>query len=305
MSRIHEALTRAEEQRTGRTQPEAITEMMVEGVEPELGQATKAASSAGQATEFAEILRRCSSPKWHPNMEQMLFLDPDRQYGPGMEEFRTLRARLNRLRSKQHLRTLLVASAVPGEGKTFVCSNVAQILARQFGRKVLVIDCDLRWCRLHQYFGTPSTPGMLEYLKGEANEYEIIQRSPIDGMFFVPGGTEVANPAELIGNGKLRDYVERMSTVFDWVILDSSPVIPVSDASTIAQFVDGILLVVESGRTHLDLATRARQEFKDRPIVGVVLNRIPAKAYKSYAYHYGAGYGEGYGYRPKTTKTGD
>lgn len=230
------------------------------------------------------ITERCPVSRWRLDPRDVLFQNAsDRTVGT--EEFRTLRSRLYQIRERQPLQTLLVASALPGEGKTFVATNLAQAIIQQQARRVLLIDADLRLPRAHRALGASQGPGLSEYLRGEADEISIIQRGPKDNLFFIPGGKVLSNPVELIGNGRLRPLLNRMAPIFDWIIVDSPPAVPLSDASLIAEMCDGVLLVVKAGSTPFDMAQRARHEFHEKHVVGVVLNRVaPQSAYSAYYY---------------------
>lgn len=240
-----------------------------------------------------DLHAKCRMGDWKPDKAKMLFFDrKNNQMVVGSEEFRTLRSKLYQVRAKQTLRTVLVSSALPGEGKSFVAANLAQVIVRQSGRKALLVDADLRWSRLHEYLGTAITPGLTEYLRGAATEFEVIQRGPLDNLYFIAGGTPAQQPAELIGNGRLRVLLEKMATTFDWVIVDSPPIVPVSDAAVMAEMCDGVLMVVQAEVTPLEMAQKARLEFHNKPLLGVVLNQVEAKrSYSSYYYYYG-GYGK-------------
>lgn len=218
----------------------------------------------------------------------MLFFNPEgRLYGT--EEFRTLRSRLYQMRDKQPLKKVLLTSALPKEGKSFIAANLAQVIVQQRGRRALLIDADLRGPRLHSALGTSATPGLAEYLLGESDEFGIVQRGPMDNLFFIPCGRTVSNPAELVANGRLKFLLSRVEPLFDWIILDSPPAVPVSDAALLANYCDGVLMVVRSNATPFDIAKKARQEFSDKHPVGVVLNGIEASS--SYARYYYSAYG--------------
>lgn len=206
----------------------------------------------------------------------------------GMEEFRTLRSRLYQLREKMPLKKLLVSSSLPQEGKSFVAANLAQVMVKQHGRRVLLVDGDLRGPKLHQQLGTSLTPGLSDYLRGESDEFSIMQRGTMENLFFIPAGHQVSSPAELVANGRLKFLLNRVEAMFDWIIVDSPPAVPVSDASLLAGFCDGVLVVVRSNVTPFDIARKMRQEFRDKHLVGVVLNGIDrnASAYSHY-YYYG------------------
>jgi capsular exopolysaccharide synthesis family protein len=186
---------------------------------------------------------------------------------------------------------VLVASAVPGEGKTFISANLSQVLARQHGRRILLIDCDLRKPGLHELLGASTDPGLTEYLGGKVDETAILQRSPNSNLYFISGGSPTANPAELLSNGRLKSLLDRVVPLFEWVVLDSPPVVPVADASQVATLCDGVLLVVLSGSTSFELTQRAVREFRHAPqILGVVLNKVESgQTYSSYYYTYGRG----------------
>jgi len=212
---------------------------------------------------------------------------------------------LYQMRSTQPLKTLLVTSSVPAEGKTFVTNNLAQSIVRQPDRRVLIIDADLRCSRLHVPLGAPASPGLTEYLKGEADEYAIVQNGLDGNLCFIPGGIESSHPSELLSNGRLKSLLARMSPVFDWIILDSPPLLPVADSSFLADLVDGVLLVVRAGQTPMATAQRSCQELQGRNVVGVVLNAVdPAHAYGSY-YTSAYGYGYGYGYGTSSQTKGE
>jgi len=242
---------------------------------------------------FDDLRKRCTHPDWHLDPNVNVFIN-SALTAHGAEQFRTLRSRLYQMRSTQTLKTLLVTSSIPAEGKTFVTNNLAQAIVRQPDRRVLIIDADLRCSRLHVPLGAPASPGLTEYLKGEATETEIVQNGFDGNLCFIPGGSESTHPSELLSNGRLKALLERMKPVFDWIILDSPPLLPVADSSFLADLTDGVLLVVRAGSTPMATAQRSCQELHGRNVVGVVLNAVdPAQAYGSY---YSSGYGYGYGY---------
>jgi capsular exopolysaccharide synthesis family protein len=310
MSRIHEALKKAEQERAanqgGEVPPSYVNTPVTD--EPVFTDSPAAASSsAGAAAHlgmpaFASplsidtLLARCPQTEWTPDMTTMLFMNGD-DNARGTEEFRTLRSRLYHLREKMTLKTLLVTSALPKEGKSFTAANLAQVIVRQHGRRVLLIDADLRGPRLHQMLGTTPGPGLSEYLQGRNDEFSIIQRGPMENLFFMPSGTGIADPAELVGNGGLKILLQRLEPLFDWIIMDSPPAIPVSDASILAKACDGVLMVVRSNATPSDVARKARLEFPDQALLGVVLNGTSGDAAPYARYYY-----ESYQKKATTTK---
>ncbi len=291
MSRIHEALKKAEQERA-LTSPVLETAVPAAPAFPEEPNADPIVSggipsvgSFGSSYSPDALLARCPLLEWKPDLSTMLFMNGN-DARKGTEEYRTLRSRLYDLRERTNLKTLLVTSALPREGKSFTASNLAQVLARQHGRRVLLIDADLRGPRLHLMLGTTSGPGLSDYLQGQSDEYSIIQRGPFENLFFIPSGAEIQDPAELVGNGKLKLLVQRVEALFDWIVVDSPPAIPVSDASVLAKACDGVILVVRSNSTPTDVARKARQEFPEQSLIGVVLNgtNIDEDSYSRYYY---------------------
>ena len=210
---------------------------------------------------------------------------------------RTLRSRLYQLRERKPLKKILITSALPKEGKSFLAANLAQVLVQQRGRRALLIDADLRAPRLHESFGSDvrGSPGLPSL--GERDEISVIQQGPMENLFLIPGGRPVSNAAELVANGKLKALMHRMESMFDWIIVDSPPAALVSDASLLANFCDGVLMVVRSNVTSADAARRARLEFAPEQLLGVVLNGIEPKTSAYALYHYPA-----YGQQPELKK---
>ena len=295
MSRIHEALKKAEQERAGSQagQPNlapARDTWPVEVPAPVVEQPGNG-SSNGQAATVSPVaftdetlLSRATQRQWHPDAKTMLFFGTE-ENPRWTEQFRTLRSRFYSMRERMPLRSILVASALPKEGKSFVAANLAQVLARQQGRRVLLIDGDMRVPSLHSVFGTTSSPGLGDYLLGEADEFSIMQRGSLENLFFIPSGRTVEHPAELVTNGRLGLLLQRVGHLFEWVIVDSPPAVPVSDASQLSQYCDGVLMVVRSNSTPYDTAQRAQREFQGKVMVGAVLNgTMPDGAYARYAY---------------------
>jgi protein-tyrosine kinase len=304
MSRIHEALKKAEQERAAvQATPAGVLTAKVATptvAVPEIEGGRFLATEAGTAQSYSylrfdDLRQHCAHPHWHLNPDVNVFIN-SKLTAHGSEQFRTLRSRLYQMRASQSLRTLLVTSSVAAEGKTFVTNNLAQAIVRQPDRRALMIDADLRCSRLHVPLGAPATPGLTDYLRGEVDEMAIIQHGLEGNLCFIPGGNPVTNPSELLSNGRLRTLLDRVTPVFDWVILDSAPLLPVADSSILADLADGVLLVVRAAQTPAETAQRACQELQGRNVVGVVLNAVgPQYAYGSY-YSTPYGYGYGYGY---------
>jgi protein-tyrosine kinase len=296
MSRIHEALKRAEQERESAS-PAGTTTVQIPVSPDVLSPAGEGATleaipvvtgpnrhESGDQVSLQLLAQQCPQRPWKMDSERLVFCG-SHSNNSGSEEFRTLRTRLYQIRQKNTLHTILVSSALPGEGKTVVSANLAQVFVRQHGRRVLLIDADLRRPQMHELLGTTLEPGLTNHLKGEADEYAIIQRGPVENFYFIPGGSLAPNPTELLANGRLKRLLSRLAGAFDWIILDSAPVLPVSDATILADLSDGILLVVHACATPLDMVQKAQHEFRNRPVLGVVLNRSERQS--SYgAYYY-------------------
>jgi len=302
MSRIYEALRKAQEQgatsmpmeqaqrpepfvtqadhggRAGQRSPEFLSPAGPEGAPP-----------ASCYLRLDELRQRCAKPGWKLNPDYAVFFG-EQSLERCAEQFRTLRSRLYRLREKRPIRTLLITSASPGEGKSFVALNLAQAIARQHERRALLIDADLRASRLHVRMGAPSAPGLSDYLAGEADEFSIVQADAKEDIFFIPAGRSVSNPAELLANNRLKSLLGRMAPVFEWIIVDAPPVLPVSDASVLAGMCDGVIFVLRAGRTAFDLAQTACLEFRENNLLGAVLNDVDEEVmYGAYSYYAGNG----------------
>jgi len=311
MSRIHEALKKAEQERAAAqgdtahsslAMPEAPEIPMPSMTEHSAVDSLRPVNSGGVpltsampsfASPFSldALLARCPQVQWTPDAKTMLFFNCD-DNAPGTEEFRTLRSRLYHTREKMTLKKVLVTSALPKEGKSFTSANLAQVLVRQHGRRVLLIDADLRGPRLHLMLGTTASPGLSDYLQGNSDEFAIMQRGPLENLFLIPSGNQISDPAELVSNGRLKTLLQRVDALFDWIIIDSPPAVPVSDASVLSKSCDGVLMVVRSDATPTEMARRAREEFPDQALVGIVLNGMSHDTSPYARYYYGA-YGKG------------
>jgi protein-tyrosine kinase len=285
MSRIHGARKRVELEQNTLQAVDAELERLHESqelgpvpmsavAEPSPTETDSPLSSLEDATLLDSLMSACRRCTWTPNPETMLFW-AEKEEARGTEEFRSLRSRLYQVRQERRLKSLLVTSALPGEGRSFVAANLAQVLALQQGCRVLLIDADLRKPGLHTMFGGTREPGFSEYLLQEMEEFSVMQRGDAEGLFLIPGGRSAMGPTELVGNGRLRCLLDRVEPLFDWIVIDSPPALPVSDAGLLADYCDGVLLVVRSESTPSDTVRKARMRFRPECLVGVVLNQIP------------------------------
>lgn len=281
MSRIHDALKRVESSRdlldadsvdTRAQDARRLMDVSSSSVEDDIPAATDLPPRS-IAKRSPSVLSDCPAQAWKLDSRRLLSFEGS-HFEKTVEEFRGLRARLYQLREKQSLRSLLVTSALRGEGKSFVASNLARVLALQAGCRVLLIDADLRGRHLHGCFGTSVSPGLSEFLLDEVEELETLQRGKADNLFLIPSGRAVAGPTEVISNGRFRVLLSRMTALFDWIIVDSPSAVPVSDACSLSNCCDGVLMVVRSKSTPIDIVRKGLEKFPEEALVGVVLNEM-------------------------------
>lgn len=208
------------------------------------------------------------------------------QRGAMVEQFRSLRSRLQEFRAMNRLQSLLVSSGVPQEGKSFIAANLAISLALHKSSKVLLIDGDMRRSTLQDYFGCAAHPGLSDYLSGKTEMFEVMQRpsaastpsrilNPIlNNLVLMPGGSVGDRAADLAGSPRFEELLRLAGEHFDWIIVDSSPVIPVSDSVSMGRACDAVLLVARAGVTSYPVAQRAQHELKASNIIGFVLNAV-------------------------------
>jgi protein-tyrosine kinase len=299
MSRIHEALKKAAQERSAQIAAGAAPSFLEVADAPrtavplrELDEPTVPMRIPAEGPSFLryeDLIKSCASPKWKTDARMNVFEGGDDGH-VGAERFRTLRSRLYQISGTRPLRRVVVTSSVPAEGKTFVAANLAQSIVRQPDRKVLLIDADLRASRLHQVLGAPRTPGLSDYLRGEADEFKVVQKGSDSHLCLIPAGTEASNPSELLLNDRMKRLLDLMTPIFDWIIIDTPPALPVHDASMMADLCDGVLFVIRAGATDHELAVKAAAGFEDKNLLGVVLNRVDGDAgYGGYYYSYPAG----------------
>lgn len=213
------------------------------------------------------------------------------------ENFRILRTNLWFSGVDRPLKTIQITSAGPSEGKTIIAANLAVAIA-QAGQQVLLVDADLRRPRIHKLFDIHTEAGFPQALMDSALDGRLVNVERVDGLKLLPAGPLPPNPAEMLASRRMGDLLSELTRQWDVVLFDSSPVLPVADASVLASRVDGVVLVVDAGRTRRALAQRAVENLLqvDAAILGVVLNGVPQRGGYSYYYYYGDEYyrhGEG------------
>lgn len=202
------------------------------------------------------------------------------------EAYRTLRTNLIFSQSVRTLRSIVVTSASPGEGKTTTAANLAVSFAQQ-GMRVLIVDCDLRRARLHKMFGVPREPGLSEMIIGRETIDSAVRDTAVPGLYVLTSGLLPPNPAEMLGGPRMRSVLDSLLEAFDLVIVDSPPLLAASDAAILATMADGTVVVVRAGVTELEAGQQAIQQLNavGARIVGAVLNDPDAKLPKYGAYY--------------------
>lgn len=222
--------------------------------------------------------------------------------GPAVEQFRSLRSRIYELRDKRPLKTILITSGLPQEGKSFVSTNLAVSLARNKNARVLLIDGDMRRYTVHQVLGCDADPGLADYLANRKSLTQVMQRNnttlskgvthgsavTLPPLAVISGGNGGDKAADLSSNQHFEELIHMVSPLFDWIIVDSSPVLPVSDAVNLSRFCDGVLLVARSGITEYENAQRTLAELKNAHLLGFVLNGASAPTHRGEYYGYAA-----------------
>ena len=204
----------------------------------------------------------------------------------GDEKFRLLGARLLHLQNRTELQTIVITSAVAGEGKTTVASNLAISLARHTSQKVLLLEGDLRQPELANTFGLPSLCGLREWFGGEASLTEFIYRFQDLQLWSLPGGKPADDALRILQSKRFVDELNRLTGCFDWIIVDAPPLMPLADIHLWAEQADGILLVVRSGKTPRKTLLKGWETLSSAKLLGTVLNDVRRAERDDYEKYY-------------------
>jgi polysaccharide biosynthesis transport protein len=182
-------------------------------------------------------------------------------------------------------KVVLVTSSLPSEGKSTVCLSLAHLLAG-VGQKVVVVDCDLRRPSMHVSFGAPSRPGLVEFLAGKSTLEEVINKDQNSRAHLIPAGSPAPNPPDLLSSGHMRRLLKGLSDAYDLVILDSAPVIAISDTRVLGRLVDKTVFVTRWAHTRREVAMSALRHLADSgtDVAGVLLSRVDVKKHAQYGY---------------------
>lgn len=217
------------------------------------------------------------------------FIVGNKSNSAASEAFKALRTRIqfSKLESEQ-LKTILVTSSIPFEGKTIVASNLAGSFA-QAGKKVLIVDCDLRKPRIHNVFETDKFPGLSDYLFTNVTLEDITKRTPMDNLYFITSGTIPPNPSELLGSVQMKQFIHKLKEIYDIIIIDSPPFITVTDSEILYNITDGTVLVCQANKTPADAFWKTYDRLSKKyphHLLGCVLNNFNFKSSYGYYYNY-------------------
>src|SRR3984957_18288777 len=203
----------------------------------------------------------------------------------GAEKFRFLAVRLRQLRQSRLLKKVLITSTIPQEGKSTVAANLACTLARRKQHKTLLLEGDLRRPTVSQKFGLGKVPGLSEWLRGETEAMNIYRLEAL-GLWVMPAGSAPENPLELMQSGKLPSLMDQLAEWFDWIVIDSPPVLPLADTSIWARLADGILLVTRPGVTEKQQLQRGLASLEAKKLLGALVNGSTDVAHSDYYQRY-------------------
>jgi len=203
---------------------------------------------------------------------------------PAVEAFHLLGVRLRHLRRARPLKKVLITSTIPQEGKSMVASNLACTLALRTQQRVLLLEGDVRRPTQSQIFGIDRRPGICEWLRGNRSLQESIYGLEGLGLWILPAGHVSSNSLELLQSGRLSAMMDELTVWFDWIIIDSPPVLPLADTSVWTNLSDGILLVTRQGITQKRQLQRGLEAIGSQKVIGAVLNSAKSVSHTDYYY---------------------
>jgi capsular exopolysaccharide synthesis family protein len=220
-----------------------------------------------------------------PSRKLIANLDPK---SPISEQYKTIRTNIQYSSIDKELKTLMVTSSGPSEGKSTTAANLAVVFA-QLGKKVLLVDSDLRKPTVHRSFGVNNLFGFTTVLTKQATLASTVLETEEKDLYILTSGPIPPNPAELLSSKSMEQFIEEAKEQFDYVVFDTPPLLAVADPQILANKVDGSIFVVYSGRTEIDQAKKAKEllENAQSKLIGVVLNHKELKN-NEYYYYYGA-----------------
>lgn len=294
MSRIDEALRRKQEQQDATTasEPAAAATATPEAEDPWHVSDTLAPAPAPEARRSPAFEAPSGTtgtfigaPQTAPQIYEKLVVNTTSLPSGVVEQYRRLAATLHHAQVDRGVRSVMITSALAGEGKSLTATNLALTLSESYKRRVLLIDADLRRPSLNKVFQVPETSGLADGLGIDAERrLPVIQLSPY--LTLLPAGRPTPDPMASLTSGRMKHIVAEAREAFDWVILDTPPIALLTDAALLAAMVDTAVLVVRAARTPLAAARRAAEAVGRERLIGVVLNGVEDRPHASYDYYY-------------------
>lgn len=209
---------------------------------------------------------------------------------PATEAYRVIRTSIQFAQAGKELKTIALTSCTSNEGKSTTIANLAVVLT-QAGKSVLLIDCDMRNPTVHKNFNLSNKVGLSSCISMGTALSDAVQKTSIEGLYALTGGVIPPNPSELLGSEQMKNVLQRAKERYDYVLIDTPPVMPVTDALIVSRFVDGMILVIASAEVKVEMARDVKNQLVNAGanILGVVLNKVRSE-------HRGYGYGYGYYY---------
>jgi capsular exopolysaccharide synthesis family protein len=222
-----------------------------------------------------------------PNTNRRYIITHENPKSPISEAYRTLRTNIDFSAVDEQLRTLMVTSSGPGEGKSTTVANLAAVYA-QTQRKVIILDSDLRKPTMHHTMQVSNRKGLTTFLSGQDTLEDVITKTRIPGVDIITSGPIPPNPSEILASKKLVSFIDTLKEQYDMIIFDTPPALAVTDAQIMATKVDGVILVVDQGKVKKEAAAKmkASLDHVNAHILGVVLNNVDRKTGDNYYYYY-------------------
>jgi capsular exopolysaccharide synthesis family protein len=279
MSRLFEALQRSEPEGVGVNfaQPEALFNELLKTAELEVPEAPPEPG----ALDFSKIPSAAVSL---PPDNRLVSLASEASLGA--ETFRLLAVRLRQIQRAREVKRLLITSTIPGEGKSTVAANLAVTLSQKRPQRVLLVDGDLRRPTLASEFGVSGRAGLSEFLRGDSGSTTNICHLEAARVWFLPAGQPPPNPLELMQSPRLAELLDWLSISFDWIVIDSPPILPLADTSVWSRLADGILLVAREGTTQKRQLQYGLDALEQSKLLGVLFNSCTNADHSNYYQRY-------------------
>jgi len=303
MSRVHNALRKAAQENPSQEDPQQDRPEIPRpprvpsagptyaGLDPYAvaspdGVATQELDLPNEMEDIEAAIAVARRMEFHP-LSDALLVHPNKPREAPAEEFRTLRTRLNHLQTTQPIHTLVITSPSPAEGKSFTAANLALTQSQLKGKRILLADFDFRRPTVDKTFQVPISPGMTNYLQGTASLGDILMRVGDSNLYVITAGDPVPNPLELLNLRECSTLIAGLRNHFDWVILDSPPLLFAADGNLLSTMADGTVLVVRIGTTTYDSVSRAVQSLCENNVLGIVVNGARrGELYSKYTYYH-------------------